>query len=74
MARLVIHFVYFLRSFPHGAFAIPARVRTLLWKGEIFVVLVLLHATPPDGFCSVLLRRPHLPRWVSARVLVVLPM
>ena len=24
-------------------------------------MLVLLHAIPPDGFCSSLLRRPHLP-------------
>jgi hypothetical protein len=43
-------------------------------KESSFVVLVLLHANPPDGFCSVLLCRPHLPLWVSARVLVVQPM
>ena len=30
-------------------------------EGRFFVVLVLLHANPPDGFCSVLLCRPHLP-------------
>ena len=30
-------------------------------EGRFFVVLVLLHAIPPDGFCSVLLCRPHLP-------------
>jgi len=51
-----------------------ARVRTLLWQREILFVLVLLHAIPPDGFCSSLLRRPHLPRWVSALAFVVQPM
>jgi hypothetical protein len=30
-------------------------------EGRFFVVLVLLHANPPDGFCSLLLCRPHLP-------------
>ena len=30
-------------------------------------MLVLLHAIPPDGFCSSLLRRPHLPH--GARLL-----
>jgi len=30
-------------------------------KESFFVVLVLLHAIPPGGFCSSLLRRPHLP-------------
>ena len=30
-------------------------------KESSFVVLVLLHANPPDGFCSVLPCRPHLP-------------
>ena len=30
-------------------------------EGRFFVVLVLLHANPPDGFCSVFLCRPHLP-------------
>jgi hypothetical protein len=43
-------------------------------KESFFVVLVLLHAIPPGGFCSSLLCRPHLPRWVSALAFVVQPM
>ena len=35
--------------------------RLFFGEGRFFVVLVLLHANPPDGFCSSLLCRPHLP-------------
>jgi len=36
VALLVVHFVHSPRSFPHGAFAIPARAAALLWQREFF--------------------------------------
>ena len=61
MAHLVVHFVHFPRSCPHDAFAKQHGCALFFGEGRFFVVLVLLHAIPPDGFCSVLLCRPHLP-------------